>query len=181
MIGLSVRWSSSVTKLLMVAPLMPYGLLFIQRPCGLYAHHLHGWACGLKVCQLYDKPVILVLVNYPKIIFLELPLGVSTCWSWVVGQVCAQPTTDQIELGGGNLDPSSTGNGVKLEWSDFALESGWFGQSHPRWRNPTKTVHFRRNLTRSDGDLAGSSENLLNIGRFPPNLAEISLDLVRSP
>ena len=165
----------------MAAPLMQYGLLFIQRPCGLYAHHLHGRACRLKVRQLYDEPVILVLVNYPKIIFLELPLGVSTCWSWVVGRVCAQPTTDLIESGGGNLDLLSTGKGVKLEWSDFALESAWFGQSHPWWRNPAKIVHFKRNLTRSGGDLAGSGENLLDLGRFPPNLAEISLDLVRSP
>ena len=160
---------------------MLYGLLFIWQPCGLYAHHLHGRACGLKVCQLYDKPVILVLVNYPKITFLELSLGVSTCWSWVVGRVCAQPTTNSIESGGGNLGPSSTVEGVKLEWSDFALESGRFGQSHPRWRNLAKTVHFRRNLTRSGGDLAGSGELLLDLGWFPPNLAEISLDLVRSP
>lgn len=66
MIGLFACWSSLVTKILLFAPLMPYGLLFIRQPYGLYAHHLHGQACGLKVCQLYDNPVILVLVNYPK-------------------------------------------------------------------------------------------------------------------
>ena len=63
--------------------LLLHGLLFIRWPCGLYAHHMHEQACGLKVCQLYDKSVILVLVNYPKKNFLELPLRVSTCWSWV--------------------------------------------------------------------------------------------------
>lgn len=129
----------------MAAPLMLYGLLFIRRPCGLYAHHLHGRARGLKVRQLYDKPVILVLANYPKKKFLELPLGVSTCWSWVMGRgwVCAQPTTDPIESGGGSLDLPLTSEGVRSEWSDFASESGQFGQNRPRWRNPTKTVHFR--------------------------------------
>ena len=59
MIGLSDRWSLSVTKLLMVVPLMLYGHLLVWQPCGLYAHHLYGWACGLKVYQLYDE-----LVNF---------------------------------------------------------------------------------------------------------------------
>ena len=88
--------------------------------------------------------------------------------------------TSPIESARGNLDPPSIGEGVKLEWSDFALESGRFGQSRPRWRNPAKTMHFWQNLTRSGGDLVGSSENLLDLGKFPSNLAEISLDLVRS-
>ena len=92
----------------------------------------------------------------------------------VVGWVCAQPTTDPIESRGGNSNPPSTSEGVKSKWSDFALECGWFDQNRPRWRNLTKTVHFRQNLTRS-------GENLLDLGRFPPNLVEISLDLVRSP
>ena len=33
------------------------------RPCGLYAHHLYELTCRLNAHQLYDKPVILVLVS----------------------------------------------------------------------------------------------------------------------
>ena len=42
---------------------MSYGRLLIRRNYGLYARHLYGQACALKVHQLYDKLVISVLVN----------------------------------------------------------------------------------------------------------------------
>ena len=67
MIGLSNNWSSLVIRLLMAAPLMLYGCLLIWQPCGPYAHHLYGRVCGLKVHQLYDELVILVLVSCPLI------------------------------------------------------------------------------------------------------------------
>ena len=56
-------WSSSVTKPLMTTPLMLYGRLLIWQPCRLCTCHLCGRACGLKVRQLYDEPVILVLIK----------------------------------------------------------------------------------------------------------------------
>ena len=64
MIGLSDRQSLLVTKLLMVVPLMLYDRLLKWRPCGLYACHLYGQACGLKVRQLYDDLVISILITY---------------------------------------------------------------------------------------------------------------------
>ena len=67
MIGLSDHWSSLVTRLLMAAPLMLYGCLFIWRLGGPYARPLNEWVCGLKVRQLYDEPVILVIVSCPLI------------------------------------------------------------------------------------------------------------------
>ena len=85
MIGLSDHWSSSITRLLMVVPLMLYGHLLIWWPCGFYARHLYGQVCGLKDCQLYDKPVILVLVSYPLIpsSYLSTMIGIMTiCTSY---------------------------------------------------------------------------------------------------
>lgn len=43
-------------------------------PYGLYVHHLYGQAYRLNASQLYDKPVILVLVScslIPSSIFLD--------------------------------------------------------------------------------------------------------------
>jgi len=50
MIGLSDRWSSSVTKLLMVVPLMLYGCLHVYDDLVDFMLIIYGRACGLKVC-----------------------------------------------------------------------------------------------------------------------------------
>ena len=47
--------------------------------------------------------------------------------------------------------------------------------------NPTKIIDFRPKCARSSGDLTGYSEISLDPVRFPPDLAEISLDSVTSP
>ena len=47
--------------------------------------------------------------------------------------------------------------------------------------NPAKIVDFRLKYTRSGGDLTRSGEISLDPMRFPPDLAEISLDSVTSP
>ena len=47
--------------------------------------------------------------------------------------------------------------------------------------NPAKIVDFRPKCTRSGGDLTRSGEISLDPMRFPPDLAEISLDSVTSP
>ena len=48
-------------------------------------------------------------------------------------------------------------------------------------KNPAKIVDFRPKCARAGGDLTGSGEISLDPVRFPPDLAEISLDLVTSP
>ena len=48
-------------------------------------------------------------------------------------------------------------------------------------KNPAKIVDFRPKCARAGGDLIGSGEILLDLVRFPPDLAEISLDLVTYP
>ena len=47
--------------------------------------------------------------------------------------------------------------------------------------NPTKIVNFKPKCARSGGNLTGSGEISLDPVRFPPDLAEISLDSVTSP
>ena len=48
-------------------------------------------------------------------------------------------------------------------------------------KNPAKIFDFRPKCARAGGDLTGSGEISLDPVRFPPDLAEISLDLVTSP
>ena len=48
-------------------------------------------------------------------------------------------------------------------------------------KNPAKIVDFKPKCARVGRNLTGSGEILLDPVRFPPNLAEISLDLVTSP
>ena len=47
--------------------------------------------------------------------------------------------------------------------------------------NPAKIIDFRPKCARSGGDLIESGEISLDPVRFPPDLAEISLDSVTSP
>ena len=70
---------SLVMKPLLTMSLMLYGCLLIWRLCGLCARHLCGWDCSLKVCQLYDEPVILVLI---KILYYIIMSYV------VIGNIC---------------------------------------------------------------------------------------------
>ena len=58
----------------------------------------------------------------------------------------------------------------------------WLVQSKPSTvKNQAKIVDSRRNFARSSGDLIGFSEILLDLVRFPLDLAEISLDSMISP
>ena len=64
--------------------------------------------------------------------------------------------------------------GSRIGAVGFTLESIQFGWNYPQWKNPAKIVYFRRNFARS----GGISSDLV---RFPPYLAKISLDSMRSP
>ena len=64
---------------------------------------------------------------------------------------------------------------------DFAPETRSIRSKPSMVENPAKIVDFRPKCARSGGDLTGSGEISLDSVRFPPDLAEISLDSVTSP
>ena len=63
----------------------------------------------------------------------------------------------------------------------FAPETRSIRSKPSTVENPAKIVYFRPKCARSGEDLTGFGEISLNPVRFPPNLAEISLDSVTSP
>ena len=87
--------------------------------------------------------------------------------------------SDQIEWR--KFRPTANRRGSQIGVVKFTLDSNRFGQSRQRQRKTAKTVQFKRNLTRSSGDLTRSGEISLDPVRFSLDLAEISLDLMRSP
>ena len=63
----------------------------------------------------------------------------------------------------------------------FAFETRSVRSKPSTVENPAKIVDFRPKCARSGGELTGPGEISLDPMRFPPDLAEISLDSVTSP
>ena len=140
-----------------------------------------NWTCNFQCIEPFSWSVEQGKITLPFYAISwtwTLKLGVSTGRSG--SGMC--PTRDRpVGLRWRTFWPAADRRESRIGAVGFSPETRSVRSKPSTVKNPAKIVDFRPKCARAGGDLIGSGEILLDLVRFPPDLAEISLDLVTYP